>query len=193
MIDHSTGFDCPSRSVTFLISPSVYRPAAEALHSLKTRTEAVLLEGHGNRDLFHDVVSINRGLRRYNDTYKLFRALRRRQPALAKESAYLAIDDFVEAGDFKLASQYLPHSETYLLWLSDRLKQDVDRTGVPRRYAKRRREAFVRNDCHDVRTAIKALKGLRNRESANAALVWAIALVQAKSARAMVATVLLEQ
>jgi hypothetical protein len=170
---------------------NVYEPARKALHSLKARNETALLEGNGNRDLFHDVVSVNRELRRPNDTYKLFLALGRRQPALAKDTADLAIDAIVEAGAFKLASRYLPHPETYLLWLSDRLNRDLECKGVSPRYAKRRREAYVRNYCHDVGTALKLLKGLGNREAASAALVWAIALVQPKRARAMVGTLLI--
>ena len=108
----------------------VYAHAKRALQSAKSHAASELLEGRGNRDLFHDVASINRELRRPVDTYKLFRALRKQQPALAQESAHLAIDSIVEAGDFKLASQYLPHPEAYLLWLSDGLNKSLESAGA---------------------------------------------------------------
>jgi hypothetical protein len=165
-----------------------YPPALEALRSVKRRGEAELLRGKGNRYLFHDVESINRELKRTKDTYKLFLAIKKKHPKLAKACADLAIEEIVEAEDFKLASEYLPHPENYLLWLSDQLNERLEQKNVPRRIAIRRCEAYVRNYCRDVRTALRILNGLRNRYAAKAALEWAIALVRPKQARDMVCT-----
>lgn len=164
----------------------VYPPALEALHSAKQRSESFLRTGAGDRDLFNDVVSINRELGRTGDTYELFLVLKSSHPELAKKVGDLAIEAIVEAGDFKLASEHLPHPEIYLLWLSDRLNDKLEQKGVPRQRATRRREAYVRNYCSDVQTILKILKGLRNFDSADAALDWAIALVRSRPARAMV-------
>lgn len=164
----------------------VYPPALEALKAVKRRSEAALLGGEGTRALFHELASINREMECTRETYDLFRALNTRHPELAKKCADLAVGAMVEARDFKLASEHLPHPEEYLLWLSDRLNEDLGRTGVPPATAKRRREAYVRNYCHDVRIVLRILKGLGNSEEAKAALEWAIALVHPRQARAMV-------
>ena len=163
-----------------------YPPALEALTSVKRRSEAALIRGKGDRDLFHEVVSINRELDLVRDTYDLFLALKRAHPALAKNCAHLAIEALVEARDFKLASEYLPHPESYLLWLSDRLNDDLELKGVSPKAARRRREAYVHNYCHDVRTTLRILKGLGNKAASRAALDWAIALVRPRQARLMV-------
>jgi hypothetical protein len=164
----------------------VYAPALKALKSVKKQGEATLALGKGDRALFHEVMSINRELGRTKDTYKLFLALTKKHPDRAKGYADLAIEPMVEVGDFKLASAYLPHPENYLLWLSDRLNDDLERKGVSRTIAVKRREACVRNYCHDIRVALAILKGLKNTDAAIAFREWAIALVRSKSARNMV-------
>jgi len=171
----------------------LYPPALKALQSVKKQSEAALRRGEGGRELFNDVVSINRELDRESDTYKLFLALKRKHLDLTRKVGDLAIEAIVDAGDFKLASEYLPHPESYLLWLSDRLNDNLERKGVPRGIALRRREAYVHNYCRDVRTTLKILTGLRNRESAKAALEWAIALVRPRQARAMVCAQLISK
>jgi hypothetical protein len=165
----------------------VYPPAMEALQTMQSRTVTTLRAGAGNRDLFNDFVSINRELGKTRETYDLFRALWAAQPDLAKECRHLAVDAVVEARDFELASKCLPHPESYLLWLSERLNADLTRQGIPRATALRRREAYVHNYCADVRTALRILNGLGHKEAVRAAHEWAVALVEPKSARAMVA------
>ena len=169
-----------------------YPPAHEALVKLGRQGEAALLSGDGGRGLFHDVASINRNLGRVRDTYKLFRRLLKSQPELARKCRDLAVEAIVEANDFKLASKQLPHPEALLLWLSERLNEDLKREGISRGTAVRRREAFVRNYCRDVRTGTKILAGLRNFEAAEAMREWAIALVGPRQARCMVASILAE-
>lgn len=164
----------------------VYPPAMEALESVRSRAAASLRAGHGTRELFHDFESINRELKKVRETYELFRELWTGQPELAQQYRDLAVEAIVDAGDFELASKCLPHPESYLLWLSDQLNHNLERKGGPRRTAIQRREAFVRNYCHDVRTALRILKGLKNNDAAKAALEWAIALVGPRTARAMV-------
>jgi len=98
------------------------------------------------------------------------------------------VEAIVEAKDFKLASKQLPHPEEYLLWLSERLNDDLTREGVPRATAIRRREAYVHNYCRDVRTTLIILAGLGNFEDEAATREWAIALVGPRQARSMVAS-----
>lgn len=164
----------------------VYPPALEALQSVKRRGETALLGGQGNRHLFHDIVSINRELGRTNETYELFVKIGKKYPELAKECGYLAVQAIVDARNFKLASEQLPHPENYLLWCSDQLNEDFKRKGATPRITKMQRETFVKIYCCNVQTALKILKGLRNFSAAEAALEWAIALVGPKRARDLV-------
>jgi hypothetical protein len=164
----------------------VYPPAKKALESARSRAVASLRAGIGDRYLFHDIVSINRELGKVRETYNLFREIWNKQPDLAKQCRDLAVEAIVEVGDFELASKCLPHPESYLLWLSDRLNEDLERKGVPRRTALRRREAYVRNYCSDVQTALRILKGLKNYGAARAFREWAIALVKPRVARTIV-------
>ncbi len=163
-----------------------YPPAMEALLSTKRITEAKFASGEGDRHVFRDIVALNRELGRVTDTYHLFLRTKNENPTLAKQCADLAIDAIVELKDFRLAAEYLPHPESYLLWLSERLNDDLTKAGRSRRGLKARREADVRNYCHDVRTALQILRGLRNSKGATAALIWAIALVERPQERAMV-------
>ena len=166
---------------------SVYPPAMEALRFVRSRAIGALRAGLGNRDLFHDFVSINRELGEARETYDLFRTLSARQPALAEECRHLAVDAIVETGDFDLASRCLPPPECHLLWLSERLNADLEPKTVPAATALQRREIYVQNYCSDVRAALCILKGLGKKDAARAALEWAIALVESKAARLMVA------
>lgn len=164
----------------------VYSPALKALQSFKRHGETALIRGKGDRARFHDVASINKKLGCMNDTYELFLTMKKEHPELAMGCADLAIEAIVEAKDFKLASEHLPHPENYLLWLSDRLNHNLEQKGIARSTATKRREAYVRNYCQDVRTVLKILNGLQNIDAAEAALEWAIALVRPKQARVTV-------
>ncbi len=161
----------------------VYRPAMKALASVRARAAAALRTGAGDRALFHDLASIDRALGKVRDTHALFRLLWRRQPGLAMQCRDLAVEAVVEAGDFELASRCLPHPETYVLWLSDRLNEALEAKALPRRAAAVRREAYVRNYCTDVETGIRILRGLENHAAARAFREWAIALVGSRGAR----------
>ncbi len=168
-----------------------YPPAKRALLATKRRGEARFASGEGSRHLFHDIVAINRELGLAADTYALFRRVRQADAALARQCADLALEAIVEAKDFELAAAYLPHPESYLLWLSERLNAAWARVADGHANARHRREAEVRNYCHDVRLALKVLHGLGNAPAADAALVWAIALVEPSQARAAVSSDLL--
>jgi hypothetical protein len=169
----------------------VYEPAAVALDATRREAAESLLRGEGSRSLFHDVASIDRELGRTEKTYELFVALKAAHPDRVKNFADLAMSAIVTAEDFLLAMEFLPHPEHYLLVESDRVNGDLEREGVPRETAVRRREAYVHNYCEDVRMLLQVLLGVGEREWARAALVWAIGLIRQRKARAMVASNLL--
>lgn len=170
----------------------VYAPARDALEYARSRAEALLLGGQGSRHQFQEVVAIDRELGQPARTHKLFARIAAERSETAKECADLALEAVTEAGDFELASRLLPHPETYLLWLSECLNSNIARgKGLSPARLRRRREAYVRNYCSDARTVIKVLNGLGNKDAANAALDWAVALVESRKARAMVSAELL--
>lgn len=164
----------------------VYPPALEALLATRRVTEAKFTSGAGDRHVFRDLVALNRELGLVADTYKVFVKTRHENPNLARQCADLAIDAIIECQDFQLAAEQLPHPERYLLWLSERLNDRLAKARVSRRGARARREAEIRIYCHDVRNALKVLRGLGHAEGAEAALVWAIALVDRPGDRATV-------
>jgi hypothetical protein len=166
----------------------VYPPAAAAMASVKSDTIAALMRGEGDRSLFADVVAINRELGCSSETYDLFTSLMAKDLERAKKYADLAMPCIVEAEDFELATKFLPHPEDYLLYYSERLNEDLERKGVPRKKALTRREAYVHNYCEDVRLLLRVLEGVGELEWRRAALDWAIALVRPQQARFMVAT-----
>jgi hypothetical protein len=168
-----------------------YPPAMDALEAVTKRGRVELERGTGDRDLFHDIASINDNLGKNRDTYELFLTIQKNNRGLAKQCFELAVEAIVDAKDYKLAASYAPHPENLLLKLSERLNDDLNRPGVQRKTKVRRREAYVHNYCRDVRTVLKILNGLGNREAARAAREWAIALVAPKTAREMVGSQLL--
>jgi len=197
--EHALDYDCALYGVRLSFAlgywrdlAETYPPARDALEELATRGEAAMLSGRGNRSLFHEAASINENPGRVRHTYKLFRRLLKAQPGLARDCRDLAVEAIVEPKDLKLASKQLPHPEEFLLWLSERLNDDLTGKGVSRETAIRRREAYVHNYCRDVCTALNILNGLGNFEAADAAREWAIALVAPRQARSMVASTLAE-
>ena len=169
---------------------TIYPPAMQALRAAKHRGEARLANGEGGRGGFHDVVAINRELGLAADTYALYRQLLQAHPTLARQCRDLAIEAIVDAQDYELAAATLPHPESYLLGLSERLDAALARARAMPHGARARREAELRNYCHDVHIALKVLRGLGHTAGAEAALIWAIALVERAADRARVAELL---
>ena len=170
----------------------LYAPARDALEDTRNRAGGLLLSGQGGRFEFNEVVAIDRELCQPANTHSLFARIAVERPEVAKQCADLALNALAEQGDFELASRFLPHPESYLLWLSDNLNSNLARVkGLAPDLMRRRREAYVHNYCDDVRTVIKILKGLGNEDATGAALDWAVALVESRKARTMVSRELL--
>jgi len=170
----------------------LYAPARDALDETRSRAEGLLLSGQGGRFEFNEVVAIDRELDQPANTHSLFARIAVEKPEVARQCADLALEAVAEVGDFELASRFLPHPESYLLWLSEGLNSSIARTkGLAPALLSRRRAAYVRNYCSDVRTVIKVLNELGNEDAAGAALDWAVALVESRKARTMVSRELL--
>lgn len=166
----------------------VYPPAAAAMRAVRNETAAALLRADGNtRTLFDEVAAIDRELGNSRDTYDLFLSLIAEDPEQAKRCAELALPSIVDAEDYDLATQFLPHPEHYLLYESERLNENLERKVMPRRRALAERDAFVHIYCEDVKLLLRVLEGVGQKAWRRAAVEWAIALVRSRQARSMVA------
>lgn len=166
----------------------VYPPAGAAMRAVRDETAAAVLDAEGNTwTLFNDVMAIDRELGRSRDTYELFLSLMLKDPEQAKRCAELALPSIVAAGNYDLAAQLLPHPEHYLLYESQRLNENLGRKVAPRRRALAELDAFVHIYCEDVKLLLRVLEGVGKEAWRSAAVVWAIALVQSRKARSMVA------
>lgn len=166
----------------------VYPPAAEAMRTIRSETADALLRGEGDtRHLLNDVEALDRELGGSRDTYDLFVSLMTNDPERAKRCADVALPSIVEAKDYDLAMQFLPHPEDYLLHESERLNKNLERKVTPRTRALAERDAFVHIYCQDVQLLLRVLEGIGQIERHAAAIEWAIALVGPRQARSMVA------
>lgn len=166
---------------------NVYPPAATAMKTVRDETAAALLRAEGNtRILFDEVAAIDRELGLSQNTYKLFLSLTRKDLGRAKECAELALPSIVQAKDYKLATQFLPHPEDYLLNESARLNENLERKVLPRRRALAELDAFVHIYCEDVKLLLRVLEGVGEMAWCRSAVEWAIALAGSRKARTMV-------
>jgi hypothetical protein len=165
----------------------VFPRAGEVLQAVRDEAASELLCGRGEaRELFNDAAAIDHQLGRMNDTYKLFAELHGKDLARTSNYADIALPCVVEAGDWHLAMQIMPHPEQYLLGASDQLNENLTMKASSRAAAKVQRETFVDIYCEDVRLLLRVLEGVGRSEWASAASVWAVALVRDANFRSMV-------
>jgi tetratricopeptide (TPR) repeat protein len=169
-----------------------YPEAQKKLEEIRDRKTAILASGGGNRELFHDVGSINYYLGEDDKTYKLFTTMLQTAPLLAPVCATLAMEAIVKAGDFALAERYCDPTEDALIRYSDRLNEDVaDLTGDRRRKAATL-DAYIHIYCDRVGTRMAILKGLGKSEEAALCREWAELLVESAAVRKRVAKKLVD-
>jgi hypothetical protein len=155
-----------------------YPPAMVAPRNIRGDKTAALIRGDKDRDLFHDVASINQYLGEETSTYELFRALNQSAPAFAQQCFRLAIDAIVAAKDFDRAARYAPDPESTLLEVSEDLNRDVaDHKAGPSVKAPRL-DAYIHIYCDRVRNTVRILSGIGRPLDAEFAREWAVALVE---------------
>jgi len=167
-----------------------YPPARAALEQIKRQKDELLAGGSEDRALFHDIVRINEHLGVEADTYQLFRAIEARSPEFAQQCFGVAVEAIVKARDFVRARKYYPDPEEALLRYSSSLNEDLAERDVPRVQRQRQQEAFIGIYCNRIRTLLAILEGTGS-EDTEAARELAVALVESKTARAVVANNLL--
>lgn len=168
----------------------VYPPAMLALRNICSDKTAALLRGEKNRELFHDVASINEYLGEDRSTYGLFQTLDQHAPTFARECFTLAVDAIVAANDLELAARYAPDPESALLECSEGLNRDVAdlRAGPPVKAP--RLDAYIHIYCGRIRNVLRILTGIGRPHDAELAREWAVALVEDRRVRDRVRTAL---
>jgi hypothetical protein len=163
-----------------------YPPARIALREIRDRKVSEILSGAGNRDLFHDVVSINAYAFSDQATYDLFIALRQSSPAVAAEYASLALPAIVLCQDFQLARLYMPDPGPEVKMLSECLNRDVaELKDVPPSPAPRL-TAYISNYVKEVKLFVAILRGVGEEETADQLQRLASELIETEEVRAAI-------
>jgi hypothetical protein len=171
----------------------VYPEARRKLEEIRDKKTETLAFGAGDRELFHDIESINQVLGEEHKTYRLFRSMLQISPLLAATCADLAIEAIVKARNFALAERHSDPPEDALIRYSEQLNEDVTRlAGDPKKKALRL-DAYVHIYCDRVGTIIAILRGLKKQSEAMLCREWAELLVESRSVRRRVARILAER
>ncbi len=91
-----------------------YPPALAALTTLRDQGTQTILTGKAERELFHDVVSINRTLNEEDQSVKLFKTLADSQPDLAKRCFRYMQDALIDANEVDLFTRFSGDSTAFL-------------------------------------------------------------------------------
>ena len=165
-----------------------YPPAARSLERIQRDKSSALRNGRGNRETFHDVVSINEYLGKQRETYRLFVHLDKKRPALAAKCAGVAMPAVVRYRDFKLARRHLQDADAALSRDASLFKEGMQWSN--RKAGKMRaasREAHIRIYCKDIALLTAILRGSGERSKAADLRSRALTLVQPASLRRIVA------
>jgi hypothetical protein len=166
----------------------VYPKAGRSLERIRRDKTAALRNGRGNRETFHDVVSINDHLDKQRDTYRLFVSLDGKRPALAAKCASLAMPALVRHRDFKRARRHVQNPEALLARHASLFKEGMGWSNTnPRKWRAASREAHIRIYCGEVALLTAILRGSGERARAAELRKKAVALVEPASVRKLVA------
>jgi hypothetical protein len=103
-----------------------YPPALRKLKAIRDTKTAKLIAGVEERDLFHDVSSINEGLGESESTVALFKRIDAERPAFAGKVSALAIEALVAAQEYELARKYLPEPMEKFSRLKEMLHEGIE-------------------------------------------------------------------
>jgi len=162
---------------------SEYPQARTALKRIRDEKTTRLLNGDTNRDLFHDVESINERLENEEATYELFAALEKAKPDFAAACADLAMPAIVKAEDFEMALRYTPSPEEALRCYSEAFNRDIEELERQPPSTTPRLEAYVQMHVRRVHLLLRILRGNNQDSEADALRVRALELIESPSVR----------
>jgi hypothetical protein len=162
---------------------SEYPEARAALKRIRDEKTTRLLNGDTNRDLFHDVESINERLENEEATYELFAALEKAKPDFAAICADLAMPAMVKAEDFEMALRYTPSPEEALRRYSEALNRDIEELERRPPSMAPRLEAYAQIYVRRVHLLLRILRGNKQDSEADALRLRALELIKSPSVR----------
>ena len=160
-----------------------YPKAKRILREIRDKKTTSLLRGEGNREIFHDVESINRAMGCSSQTYLLFVQLVSCNPVLAESCSRIALPAIVEAGDYHLAARYLSEPENRIEKLCEFLNQDIEKLKQFPRSRAPMRKAHIHVYVSQVQLIVSVLAGLGHSEDADRLRTQASKLVKSPTAR----------
>jgi len=161
-----------------------YPPALTALKAIRDTKSERLVQGDGDRRLFHDVRAINEHLDQQASTYELFVRLQETNPAVAEKCADLAMAAIVGAKDFGLARKLVRDPDNAIRKWSRILNEDVaDLPNEPPSKASRLLDAYVHYYVTQVRLLLDVFIGVGELEIAKSLRESALAAVESLPAR----------
>jgi hypothetical protein len=162
----------------------VFPKAREILEEIRNKKTIELIEGKGDYDLFHDVISINEVLNHQMQTHALFLKLKVSNPTLAESCAKLALPAIVKTKDYKTAIEYLPEPKVSIEKLSNNLNEHINELNkFPRQHRSAIRNAHVKNYAENVQLIVAVLNGLGQPSEAKNVTSMAYKLVSSATAR----------
>lgn len=103
-----------------------YPPALRKLKAIRNTKTAKIIAGDEERELFHDVSSINEGLGESESTVALFKRIDAERPAFAEKISALVTEALVATKEYELARKYLPNPKENLSKLKEMLRERID-------------------------------------------------------------------
>jgi hypothetical protein len=164
----------------------VYPPAQQALLELREQKAQTLLQGKGNRVLFHDVEAIDERLGQARATYELYLALAERHPALAAQCVSLAIPAIVAVKDYRLAHELRTDPEARLRRQAAELRPDLQRMKHRRYIGAPFRWSMIKGYAEAVRRDAEITAGIGQHAEARRLTALAVDLIHDPSLRAAV-------
>ena len=169
---------------------ALYPPARVTLEQIRDRKTTALLSNLEDRDVFHDIASINDHLLEQGKTHALFVKLVASNPEFAEACSRYALPSLVLAGDFELAERFSPDPEHQLRELGTDLNRTIQRRKQGRYSPAPRIKAEIHIYAEKVKQLMVISDGLgKKTESARLQQV-AIQSIQATSIRKAVAAAL---
>lgn len=102
-----------------------YPPAMEALVKMRDDNAKSLRENKGNKNLFHDVMALNRTLDEPEKTVDLFEFISKGDPERAVEYWSIAKDPILEQKRYDLAQKYIKDIEAEFLEIKEMYERNV--------------------------------------------------------------------
>ncbi len=123
-----------------------YPKALTALKDIRDKKTARLAKGEKNREIFHDVASINSHLDEKHATAKLFQRIETNDISFAKSIYDLAEDSLVAAKQYALARKHMGTPDEAFRRAKAKYDRGMETTnGLPQRMQNSRKEAFESN------------------------------------------------